>query len=312
AVRHADVAIVTNVSADHFGEYGVHSLSDLADAKLVVARVLSDDGVLVLNADDPVLLAKAEALDVALAWFSLDHDHPRLQQHRRLGGRTCGVRGGELVLHVDGGTNSLGHVVDMPLTCSGLARYNIANIAGAALVASVLGVSPECIAETVGRFGAARTDNPGRLQRWNIQGVEILLDYAHNPDGLTGLLAIGGQLRGRHCGRLGLLLGQAGNRDDDALRELAGVAASARPDFIVLKDLDSYLRGREAGEVPQVLRAELLRLGQSPTSIRTVLAEVEAAQALFAQASPGDVLVLPVHNLAAREQIVAWLDSLGQ
>ena len=312
AVRHADAAIVTNVSADHFGEYGVHSLADLADAKLVVARVLDADGVLVLNADDPVLLAKAESLPVALAWFSLDDDHPHLQQHRRLGGRTCGVRSGELVLHIDGAAHSVGDIVDMPLTLSGMARYNIANIAGAALVASVLGVAPERIAEAAGKFGDARTDNPGRLQRWTIDRVEILLDYAHNPDGLAGLLAIAKQLRAERGGRLGLLLGQAGNRDDDALRELARVAANAGPDFVVLKDLDSYLRGRKVGEVPEALRAELLRLGQSRHSMQTVLPEVEAAQTLFEQARAGDVLVLPVHNLSARENIVGWLDSLPQ
>ena len=52
-------AIVTNVSADHFGEYGVESLSDLADVKLVVTRAIGPSGLAVLNADDPELMARA-------------------------------------------------------------------------------------------------------------------------------------------------------------------------------------------------------------------------------------------------------------
>jgi cyanophycin synthetase len=62
AVTRARVALVTNISADHFGEYGIDDLNGLADAKLSVAAVLPEDGLLVLNADDPTLCAKAEGL----------------------------------------------------------------------------------------------------------------------------------------------------------------------------------------------------------------------------------------------------------
>src|SRR3546814_6460247 len=62
ALCDADVAVVTNVSADHFGEYGIHDLDDLAAAKLTVARAIGDDGLLVLNGDDVVLRRQAEAL----------------------------------------------------------------------------------------------------------------------------------------------------------------------------------------------------------------------------------------------------------
>ena len=61
----ARVAVVTNVSADHFGEYGVHCLDDIASVKLVVAKALAADGVLVLNADDPLLVQRAAATGVA-------------------------------------------------------------------------------------------------------------------------------------------------------------------------------------------------------------------------------------------------------
>src|SRR6202050_5957475 len=60
-VSHAHVALVTNVSADHFGEYGIDDLSGLADVKLSVTGVLTDAGLLVLNADDAQLVAKAGA-----------------------------------------------------------------------------------------------------------------------------------------------------------------------------------------------------------------------------------------------------------
>src|SRR5690606_4543156 len=48
AIKRADVAVVTNVSPDHFGEYGIHDLDGLADVKLTVARAIDADGILVL------------------------------------------------------------------------------------------------------------------------------------------------------------------------------------------------------------------------------------------------------------------------
>ena len=311
AVRHAHAALITNVSADHFGEYGVHGLADLADAKLVLARAIAADGVLVLNADDPLLVEKSAGVSCPVAWFSLDDGQPLLRAARECGGATCGVDDGRLRLQLHGVGHDLGDVAAMPLTVSGSARYNTANVAGAALVAGLLGIAPTTIAGVLTSFGAHREDNPGRLERWTFSGASILLDYAHNPDGLCGLLEVAGRLREASGGRMGLLLGQAGNRDDEAIAELARTAAAAAPDMVVLKDLEGYMRGRVAGEVPGLLHAELLRQGIPAQGLRTILGEVEAAQSLLSWAQPADVLVLPVHNLAARATLIAWLRAQG-
>jgi UDP-N-acetylmuramyl tripeptide synthase len=212
------------------------------------------------------------------------------------------------VLHHDQRDHDLGAVGDMPLSFSGAARYNLGNLAGAALLASVLGVAPDVIAAVYARFGARREDNPGRLERWQVGGATVLLDYAHNPEGLGGLLAVATQLRQASGGRLGLLLGQAGNRDDGAIAQLAAVAASARPERVVLKDIDGYMRGREQGEVASILSDALLAHGVAPEGVSVLLSELEAAIALVEWARPDDVVVLPVHNLEVRSRLVDWLD----
>jgi cyanophycin synthetase len=307
AVARADAAIVTNVSADHFGEYGIHSLAELAQAKLVVARALGDDGLLVLNADDAELVAASAGLRCRTGWFSLDAGNPFLVAARAAGAPTCAAREGRLWLHTDEVESDLGLVAAMPLTLGGVAQYNLANAAGAALVAHALGIAPADIAAVLARFGGSNSDNPGRLQRWRREGVEVLLDYAHNPDGLQGLLAMARALAPR--GRLGLLLGQAGNREDEAIRALARTAAEAAPDRVVLKDLPGFLRGRAPGEVPALLLEELRRAGVDEQRLQVVLSEQEAARSLLAWAQAGDVLVLPVHGVEARDQLVAWLDA---
>lgn len=98
AVTRANAAVVTNISADHFGEYGIENAEDLAETKLVVARAVAGGGTLVLNADDATLMAAAARLPHAAgarqALFAWDHAHPALQDMRRRGGSTCGVRDG--------------------------------------------------------------------------------------------------------------------------------------------------------------------------------------------------------------------------
>ncbi len=308
AIGRADAALVSNISDDHFGEYGIDDLDGLTETKLIVARALDADGLLVLNADDAQLRAHAQRLTCPLAWFSLDDDNALLRAHRASGGRTCGLRDGRLWLSRDGRRSDLGAAEAMPLTANGHALYNISNIAGAALLADALGVSPTTIRNVLARFGHDRHDNPGRLEQWQFGGIRVLMDYAHNPEGLRGLLSIAQGLRAN--GRLGLLLGQAGNREEPEIRALAVTAASCAPELIVLKDMEGYMRGRAHGEVAAVLRDELLVQGLPADCLPMHPNEFAAARHALGWARPGDLLVLPVHGSKAKAAVADLLDHL--
>ncbi|HEY0199245.1 MAG TPA: Mur ligase family protein [Rhodanobacter sp.] len=309
AVQRAQVAVVTNVSDDHFGEYGIHDLDGLARVKLVVARALDARGLLVLNANDAVLVRHASDLRCPIGWFALDDANPLLRAHRESGGATCGVRDGRLQLSFDGHLHDLGAVADMPLTFDGRAGYNIANIAAASLAASALRIAPPTIADVLARFGGVREDNPGRLQHWQLGSLQVFVDYAHNPEGVRGLLQVATTSQ---SGRLGLLLGQAGNREDAQIRELAASAAGFSPSLVMLKDIDGFMRGRESGEVARILRDELLLRGVPAAAITECLDEAAAVRSMLAWARDGDVLVLPTHGTAAKAQVRDMLDDLEQ
>jgi UDP-N-acetylmuramyl tripeptide synthase len=303
--RDARVAVVTNIAADHFGEYGIHSLDDIAAVKLVVARSLAPDGLLVLNADDPLLVRHAGATGAPrTGWFALALDAALAR-----GAPACGMRDGRLLLADADGTHDLGEVADMPLSMGGNAAYNIGNIAAASLAARAMGIPAATVAAVLARFGAAHVDNPGRLQRWTLGDVEVLLDYAHNPDGLQGLLKVAQGLRG--AGRLGLILGHAGNRLDADFHALAAVAAAARPDRVWLKDIaGDYLRGRPSGEVAAILRRALEQAGMRAEDLPICLDEALATRLALEWARAGDLLLLPVHEPERRDVVVELLDRL--
>ncbi|WP_395769191.1 Mur ligase family protein [Arenimonas sp.] len=308
ATDQADVALVTNVSEDHFGEYGVFTLDDLARVKLSVARGLKHGGVLVLNAADPMLVKHSADFQLPMAWFARDWQHPVLAEKRLAGVPVCGIEDARLLLAVDGVVQDFGDTRSMPLSFGGMAAYNLDNIAGAALAAVLLGFTPSAIANCLQAFGLRHLDNPGRLQSWQFGDVRVLMDYAHNPEGLRGFLDIAKALQGE--GRMAVLLGQAGNRENDDIVKLAETVAQYAPEQVVLKEMVGYERGRAPGEVPALLQSALLQNGIAAGDVHVQLDEVQAVCDILLWARPGDVMALPVHGLAEREAVQGLLDAM--
>ena len=79
-VETADVAVVTNVAADHLGEYGINTVAELIPAKFIVRRALRGEAPLVLNADDEGMAEYAGTLEQAITWFSVHADNERIRQ----------------------------------------------------------------------------------------------------------------------------------------------------------------------------------------------------------------------------------------
>lgn len=310
ACQSADVALVTNISEDHFGEYGVFSLDDLAQVKLSIAMGLRQGGTLVLNAADPMLVKHAEGKTDQLAWFAGDWLDGPFSLAIRQGQAVCAARDGQLCLIANGVQHDLGAIVNMPLSYQGLAHYNIENMAGASLAAFLMGITPEIISNTLHRFGVNRQDNPGRLQSWQFADMHVLLDYAHNPEGMQGFLSIAKAFS--QSGRLAVLLGQAGNREDADIRKLADSVAAFQPNLVVLKDMVGYERGREPGEVPAILHERLLHAGLPADHLRICLDEVAAVRSILQWAQDGDALALPVHGLNERVAVQALLDAMQE
>jgi UDP-N-acetylmuramyl tripeptide synthase len=144
------------------------------------------------------------------------------------------------------------------------------------------------------------------MMRFERDGVRILVDYAHNPEGMQGLLRVANYLR-RPGGRLGTVLGQAGNRQNSEIEALARAVAQFHPDLIVIKEDETYLRGRTPGEVPRLIHAALRSAGLPEAAVPMRPSELEAVHCALDWARPGDVLALPVHAPATRAAVLALL-----
>ncbi|HEY9445271.1 MAG TPA: Mur ligase family protein [Gemmatimonadales bacterium] len=305
AVEHAQAAVVTNIAADHLGEFGVQTLAELAETKLLVARAVGAGGRVVLNADDPVLAKAGQRVAAELAWFTLDPANPIVRAHVAGGGTAALLDGTAVVLIERGNRTVLASADTVPIALGGAARHNLANALAAAAAAGALGIDPGAIRRALERFGRSPEDNPGRANVIELGGVHLFLDYVHNPHGMAALAAA---LERYPARRRLVLLGQAGDRDDASIRELARAALALRPDRVVLKEMDAYLRGRAPGDVTRLMSSALIDAGYPGEAIAAAPTEVDAVRTALAWAEPGDLLVLAVHQ--DRRAVMAFLDSL--
>ena len=307
AVERADVAVITNVADDHLGEFGIESLAELADTKLLVAKALGGSGTLVLNADDPMLVERSARIKAPITWFSFEPGSPAITAHVRAGGTAVLVDRGEIVLTCDGESAPVVALAEVPITFRGTARHNVANVLAAVGVAAALGVELEQVGAALRQFGQNPIDNPGRANLIELGGIGILLDYAHNPHGMSALVALAQKLPAKR--RL-VMIGQAGDRSDEAIRQLARAVGALRPDYVVVKEMDEYLRGRAPGEVPALLEEEFLRLGVPRRAVSRVGPDLAGVRKALEWALPGDLLVLAVHQ--DRPAVLQLLNGLTE
>src|SRR6266700_3156572 len=184
----ADVAVVTNITADHLGNEGIDDLDELIDVKALVAEEIHDGGTVVLNADDLAVAALAGRPAVGrrapvIRYFSLDPGNPVVQQHRAAGGVSYQLRHGELVEIEDGRELRLAAVAELPGAFGGLAPHVVANALAAVAACRALGVSAKDIRRALASFTPAEA-NPGRGNLYLASGSPVIVDYGHNAAAL--------------------------------------------------------------------------------------------------------------------------------
>ncbi|MCC6624556.1 MAG: Mur ligase [Deltaproteobacteria bacterium] len=300
AVEAVDAALVTNVAEDHFGDWGIGSLEAMAAAKGVVWDAVRPGGARLVDVDDPVLAAVVSARVAAepTRWVlvSREYDNIHVVSHRAAGGRAWVVKHG-VITRADGAAEvSVVAVADIPATFGGHARHNVDNALCAAAVAAALGADDRAIVKGLSSFGRTPDDNPGRLELHAVRGVRVLLDFSHNPHGVRAVRPIVEHLVAAAPGaRLSICVGQAGDRSDHDLAELAREVLACRPAAIWLRPLPGYERGRAPGETAAILSRLFVAGGLPEAAVTIVEGEVEALRRGLAWARPGDLLVHFVH-----------------
>jgi len=301
-VEHADGALITNIAADHLGEYGINSVAEMAEAKFIVRRALDANAPLILNADDPESVRLAASLSNRITWFGLDAGHPVLKTHLENQGSAAYLSDGWLVLAEAGKTRKIVKAKDIPITFGGAARYNISNALGAMALCHVLGVADEALATGLKAFSGDADVNPGRGNLFEKNGIRIFLDFAHNEHGIK---AISDTVMAFHADRHIVLMGQAGDRLDKDIADFVGAVCTLKPDHLLACELPGYERGRQTGILPKLVREFAVAEGVPADAVTIFASPLEGVRKALADAKDGDCLVLLA--LSQRDEVLEMI-----
>jgi cyanophycin synthetase len=325
-----DVAVVTNVTADHLGLHGIDTLSQLAGVKGVLVEAVPRAGTAVLNADDPLVARMARICRGNVIYFSMQTEKgqegfDRVDGHAARGGAAMVLQptdDGELLALRHGGRSMpliYAHLI--PATLGGRARMNVANALAAAGAAWAAGAHLHDIRQGLRTFSTSFFQAPGRLNEVDVHGFKVIIDYCHNVDGMRRLTEFvdltmsGAPATGRssraargsgngagpaRSGRAIGVIGIPGDRRNTDQHELGAIAAHSFDEIYVREDHN--LRGRKPGEsAANVLQGvqSAMQSGARCQRAEPVLDELEAARFGMRRAHPGDLVVICADDASA-------------
>ncbi|MEX2204584.1 MAG: Mur ligase family protein, partial [Actinomycetota bacterium] len=304
-VAHNDVAVVTNVSADHLGLLGIQTLDQLAEVKATITKITRPDGWVVLNADDPRTLSMRRGASGRTWLCTLDPDHPAVRETLAEGGRATVPLDGSITVLERSVSRALVPLADVPVTIAGISSSNMMNAMQAASAALGIGLGERAVVRGLKSFVMDAERNPGRANLFTIDGRVVVIDYAHNEAGIMGLAELCDGLR--RAGReIWLGICEAGDRTEQILHDF-GYRAARGADHVVVAELLRYLRGRERDDVIEGLRAGALDGGAEEVDVYAD--ELSALRAMLTRSRRGDVVA--VTALGMRTEIFRWLEENG-
>jgi len=250
-----DIAIVTNVAADHLGLKDIYTVEDLAVVKSVVPASVRKDGWAILNAADEHAYAMREKVQCNVALFCAYEHNIYLQEHINNGGRAIYADSRLDIYNVGGHKKTfIFNAAEVPITRNGKAGFMIENLLPVVLAAHLSGFDQEQIAMALKGFIPGPEETPGRINEFEINGVNVIVDYAHNPHGLR---ALSGYLKNIPEKKTGIITGTGDRREEDIV-EFGRIAAATYDNIIIRFDRD--LRGRTKESIVELLAKGILEI----------------------------------------------------
>jgi cyanophycin synthetase len=283
-----DVGIVLNVSEDHLGLRGIHTLDQLAEVKSVIAAVVKREGHAILNADDPRVYAMRDRsmADIVLFSTSPKGENPHIETHLARNGICAVIEDDTFVVRRGQLRIPIAAVREVPLMLGGAALFQRGNILAAIAAAYVQGVRYDDIRAGLLSFFPSASMTPGRLNLLRHGNSRVLIDYAHNRAALTGVMELVRNLpASRRIGAIAV----PGDRRDEDIRAVGHLAAGL--DYVVVKE-DADRRGRAPGETAHLLASALESAGQAPDRIEVILSEPDAVERILHLLGDGELALI--------------------
>lgn len=284
--HNCDIAVITNVAADHLGLRDINTIEEMARVKAVVAESVLPEGYAVLNADDDLVYEMRKTLTCKTAFFSLDENNPRITRHCEAGGIACIVENGYITICKGTWKIRVDKVVNIPLSFSGKAIFMIQNILPAVLTGFLRGFKVEDIRLALETFIPSPSQTPGRMNMFQFKNFEVMVDYAHNPAGFQAIARFLDKIHATP--KIGIIAGVGDRREEDII-QLGHIAAQMFDEIVIRQDKN--LRGRTEQEIIHLMMKGIGEYPE-PRKVTVIPNESEAIDFVIRNAQKGSFIVI--------------------
>lgn len=266
-----------------------------------VAAATHGDGVLVVTADDPVLMDAAHSANATVIMTSLSNESPNLRRHLEAGGAGVWVESAIVLSGDTDASRSLMMENDIASGLNGSVQFEVSNALTAIGLASIIGVDSETIAKAVREFETSPEILPGSFNVLAVDQFRVIVDSAVPSWHLRGLLRCANP---RNRFRQISVLGDLSDLPESDLPEVGRLLGRHQGAIILhsnsdYKLVDALRRGISANDFPPIvihLPTERRALNRAlktarPDDLVLILTNSDPGAALRAvqrQTNPGD------------------------
>ena len=306
-----DVGLCLNVSPDHIARGEIETMAEMEDIKAAVPERASKAAI--LFADDPHCRAMAPRIRAETTWWvSLIQTTDELARLHATGNSafcTLTIDNGEewITVQHKGAAYSLMPVADLPAAFGGAARFMISNAMHAAAASLALGIEADVVVRALSSFEAGEDMTPGRLNEIRGLPFRLILDFAHNPDGMSKLVEFTDRLE--VSGRKFIALSGMGKRDDAISQQTARTAAG-HFDHYYCKEYTPSEPPLKRAFAP-LMQAALIEAGVKPENTSCMTYGKQVLFDILSQCAPGDLLIYLIGN-QEKTVIRGYIDEFRQ
>jgi len=270
----------------------------MAYVKSLVGEAVKKDGYVVINADDKASLNIISRMNSKIILFTKNKNNPAISKY---------LNNKNLVVYLENdtiylkGLNECKKIINVskaPITLGGKLVYNIENVMASISALVSVGVDINTIREGIETF-SNEDQNPGRFNMYDIDGTKVILDYGHNIEGYKVVLE--GIKKIDHKRIIGVV-GVPGDRTNSSTVKVGNICGE-NFDYIYIKE-DRDKRGRENGEIANLLKKGILETGFKNSKLNIILDEEEALKNAIEFSEPGDLVIMFFEEFEPAENIV--------
>ncbi|MDI9817841.1 MULTISPECIES: cyanophycin synthetase [unclassified Legionella] len=285
-----DISIITNISEDHLGLDDIHSIEDLARLKAVVAYSTMKNGHAILNADDDLVYMIKEEVHCNVALFALE-ESKRIKAHCSDGGLAAFIEDNQIVIQQGPTRYALARVKDIPLTFNGTAECMIKNILPAVLAGFIAKFPIKRLEQTLGSLRPSMEYTPGRMNVFDFNDFQVIIDYAHNEDAYIQLKKF---IDSMDYKRKTGIIAASGDRKGEDIQKLGYYAAQIFDEIIIRHNKDG--RGRTNQQITDLILQGIRSVNPS-ISVKVISNEFAAIRYAMADAAPDTLIYCSVDDV---------------